>query len=310
MVKLDVTKAAFSGFGVIRRDPRAVLAWALFILVVGIAPFALVFGAVFGGIANLAALDTAGREPTPEQVLPLFFAMFAFMPLLMIASVLFRAVMTGAVFRAVLEPANNRWFYLRLGVQELWLILVSFVMSMLLGGVYMVMLFPIFPISFLLSGEESQTIGLVLMPILMIAVMVVLGFLLLRFSMALPMTFARRRFQLFESWALTRGNAWNLFFVALLLGACVMALEMVIWLILLVVIGVVFGTNLPLLQDEARMEAFFRQDPAVLMQIFLPWVVGAVVVGSLIGAVATVIFTAPWAEAYRQLAAEPETPAA
>lgn len=309
MVKLDVTKAAFSGFGLIARNPRAVLAWALFILVVGIAPFALFFGVVFGGIANLAALETAGREPAPEQVLPVFFAMFAIMPLLMIASALFRAVMTGAVFRAVLEPPNSRWFYLRLGAQELWLILVSIVMSTLLGGVYMIMLFPILPISFLLSGEESR-IGLVLMPILMLAIMVVLGFLLLRFSMALPMTFARRRFQLFESWALTRGNAWNLFFVALLLGVCLVAVEMVVWLILLVVGGVVLGANLPLLQDEARIEAFFRQDPAVLMQIFLPWVVGAVVVGSLIGAVATVILTAPWADAYRQLAAEPETPAA
>lgn len=311
MVKLDVFKTAFAGFDVIRRNPMAVLGWSLFMLVLGVAPFALLFGGVFSTISHLATLEKTGAEPAPEQVLPMVMAMFVAMPVLMIISLLMRAVLTGAVFRAVLEPQNSRWAFLRLGAQELWLILVSVVMSMGLGTIYMALLVPTFPISFMLQGHhDAAPWPLFILPLWFLVVIAVMGFLLVRFSMALPMSFARRGFHLFESWTLTRGNGWNIVLVALLQMVFVMIVEMLVWLLIVIVAAVVFGTNFGLLQDEARLQAFFSQDPSVLMGIFAPWIALAVVVGSLLGAVFTAIFIAPWAEAYRQLTAKAEPVAA
>lgn len=311
MVKLDVTKTAFAGFGVIRRNPMVVFGWALFILVLGVVPFGLLFGGFFSTIGNLVAIEKAGGEPSPDQVLPMFMTFFAAMPVLMIISLLMRAILTGAVFRAVLEPQNDRWAFLRLGAQELWLILVSLVMSFGLGAVYMALVIPTFPITFLMqSGERGQVWPMVFLPLWICVVIGVMAFLLVRFSMALPMSFARRGFHLFESWNLTRGNGWNIVLVALLLLVFVAVLEMLVWLIIMIVVGLVLGTNFALLQDEARLQAFFSQDPSALMMAFAPWVALVVVLASLLGAVFTAIFVAPWAEAYRQLTSEAEPAAA
>jgi hypothetical protein len=227
-------------------------------------------------------------------------AAFAMQPVLLVTSLAVRAILTAAVFRAVLEPDERRWFYLRLGARELWLALMIVVFGVLSFVVMIPMSAVLVPLLMVLAmGADGNVLTVV--PIMLAAVLIalaVLGWLFVRFSMALPMTFAEQRFRLFESWTMTRGQTWRLIGVGLLLVGIVLALELAL-LALIVVVSLAFLGEGGL--DEAAASAFFAQDASIWMAELAPWAVGMALVGALLGAVVTTILAAPWAEAYRQL---------
>jgi hypothetical protein len=223
-------------------------------------------------------------------------------PVLLLTSLAVRAILTAAVFRAVLEPGDSRWFYLRFGARELWLALMIVVFGILSFLVTITMGAVLVPLLMVLAmGAEGNLFAVV--PIMLAAVLIavaVLGWLFVRFSMALPMTFAEQRFRLFESWTMTRGQTWRLIGVGLLLVGIVLALELAL-LALLVLASLAFLGEGGV--DEAAASAFFAQDASIWMAELAPWAVGMALVGALLGAVVTTILAAPWAEAYRQLSA-------
>ena len=61
------------------------------------------------------------------QIAPLFWLVGLF-------GIFVRGVLIAAVLRAVLEPENKGFFYLRLGAQELWQTLLAFAMSFVLAA--------------------------------------------------------------------------------------------------------------------------------------------------------------------------------
>lgn len=314
MPKLDVVKAAFAGFGVIGRNPVAVLVWGLVILILGVAPILGLVGGFISSIVQLAAVENAGAEPTPEQIMPLLGSIFAMLPVLMLTGLVLRTVLTGAVFRAVLFPEDRGWFYLRVGSRELWLALLIVVFSVLIFIVYLAMSMVSFPFM-LLAGmggagmnpdDPAAAMGfsLAIIPIYLL-MMGVFVFLFVRFGLAFPMTFAESKFRLFESWTLTKGNSWRLVLVILLLIAMAIGLEIVAWILIMVIAIGVAGAGAASGWNEERFEAFFAQDPSAIIGSVGPWIALGVVVACILGALITTLFTAPWAEAYRQLRADP-----
>lgn len=306
MVKLDVVKAAFSGFGVIGRNPLAVLVWALFLGVVGVVPAFALLGSFFAAIARIAAADQQGTEPTPDMILPMLGSIFALLPVLMLSGLVVRMVLTGAVYRAVLFPKDSGWFYLRLGARELWLGLLFIVVGIISFFISMLMMGFAVPVA-LMSHNQDPMVTMMLIRAAMLPAYAVMAFLFVRFCLAFPMTFADSKFRLVESWALTRGNSWRILLVVLLLIALMLVAELILVLLILACVFAVIGAG-ALSGDwsEARITAFFAQDPSVWMPSLAPWLIGAGVVGCLLGALVTVIFTAPWAETYRQLAGSAE----
>lgn len=300
MAAIDIARTAAAGLGVIARRPLAVLAWAGVLLLLGVLPAAGLMSAFLGALAEIARMDASGVEPSPDALVPAMSAAFAMQPVLLLTSLAVRAILTGAVFRAVLEPAESRWFYLRLGARELWLALMIVVFGILSFLVLIPVSAVLVPLLMVLAmGAEGNLFAVV--PIMLAAVLIalaVLGWLFVRFSMALPMTFTEQRFRLFESWTMTRGQTWRLIGVGLLLIGIVLALELAL-LALLVVASLAFLGEGGL--DEAAASAFFAQDASIWMAELAPWAVGMALVGALLGAVVTTILAAPWAEAYRQL---------
>jgi len=302
VIKLDVVKAAFSGFGVIGRNPLAVLVWALFLGVVGVLPALALMGGVFSAIGQLIAADRTGAEPTPEMIMPMVGSIIAIVPVLMLTGLIVRMMLTGAVFRAVLFPEDRGWFYLRLGARELWLALlfvvvgiISFIVTMLLMGL-------VLPVVFLAGGHDDPLRTMILVRLMMLPVYGVLAFLFVRFCLAFPMTFAESKFRLMESWTMTRGNGWRILLVLLILIALMILVELVlVFLIAIAAVSIIGAGAMKGAWSEESLTAFFAQDPSVWMQTLLPWVVGAGAIGSILGVLVMVIFTAPWAEAYRQL---------
>ncbi|MBS1898531.1 MAG: hypothetical protein JSS88_14400, partial [Actinobacteria bacterium] len=69
------------------------------------------------------------------------------------------ALIVGAVFRAVLEPQNRRWFFLRLGRQEFWLALCLVVVAVVAGLLAALSMFPIMITSLVLvAAGPTQTL--------------------------------------------------------------------------------------------------------------------------------------------------------
>lgn len=301
MASIDIGKTAFAGFALVGRKPLTIVGWGLFILVVGVLPVIGILGAMGPALADLIAVGKNGGEPTPQQMMPFISTWYAANPILWVLGLLLRVMLAGAVFRAVLEPKNSGWAYLRLGMGEVMLALVVICVSILLTMGAMVWIGLTAGIGFALwQASHAATIGFCILSGVMLAVVAI--WLSLRFSLAAPMSFAERNFRLFESWKVTRGNAFNLLLVALILVLIVLVLEGVVMAVMAAVgMSVAGGMGGMHHLDEQAIEAFFRQSPRVLIGTLGPWVAVCGLVISYVGAVFVAVFTAPWAEAYRQL---------
>lgn len=309
VAKLDISKTAFAGFGVIGRQPLAVLVWAVFFAIVGILPTLGLLGSVATSVGNIVAASKGGGEPTPEMIMPMVASVLAMIPVLMITGLLLRMVLTGAIFRAVLFPNDNSWFYLRLGARELWLGLLFIVVGVISAALAMLMMAIVVPLTLVGASQDDPMVKLMVIRAAMLPVYGIMAFLFVRFCLAFPMTFAESKFRLLESWKMTLGNSWRIVLVGVILIALAIAMEMVFaMLVLACVFGLIGAGALHGGWTEEHMTAFFSQSPAVWMQALAPWFAGGAVVISIFATLVMVIFTAPWAEAYRQLGT-PEEPA-
>jgi hypothetical protein len=310
MARFSVSGAATSGFGVIGREPVAVLTWGVLILLVLVLPYVGMFWAVvpdFVAIFKTAASSPGTHDPDPEMMSRIMRMQSKMMLLNLVywlGGTLMKAVLAAAVFRIVLEPDQKGFAFLRLGAQELWLALVFLVIGVL---AYLVCLVAMLAVGILaglayvfgaMASPEAGVASCILVAVL--AGLVATGavvWAMLRLSMAGPMSFSERKFLLFEAWPLTRGQAWPLLGMVLLLGLIIIALEIVVY----GVAGVgflAFGSQLiPMFQGLAD------QPPQAWMRALWPFAAGVAVVGSLLAGPAMALIFAPWATAYRDLRA-------
>lgn len=317
MARFSVSGAATSGFGVIGREPGAVLAWGALILVALVLPSASLAWTLvpdFAAIFKASAANQTSSEMDPQMItrfMQIQTKTMLFNLVYWLGGTVVQAVIAAAVFRIVLEPGQKGFAYLRLGAQELWLALVFLVMGVLAYIVWFIGVFAVVILAILgyvLGALASREVGVA--TCILVAVLAsfaatgAMVWAMLRLSMAGPMSFAERKFLLFESWTLTRGQAWPLLGMALLLGLIIIALEIVVY----GVVGVgllAFGAKLfPMFQGLAD------QPPQVWARVLWPFAAVAAVVGSLLAGPALALIFAPWATAYRDLRAQPGTPAA
>jgi hypothetical protein len=206
----------------------------------------------------------------------------------------------GAMFRAVLQPEAGRWGYLRLGRQELWLGLTYLVLLVMAFILMFVLFIPIaISIGILAAiGQHggSETGGVILLVIAGIVGAGAILWVLLRLSLALPMSFAKGRFLLYESWDLTRGHALKMFGVYL-------ALVVGLWLFEILCAAAFAAVFWGRLQDAASWSALQPSAAVDMFRRYLPTMIGAGVVGSVVVMAIHAIFVAPLAEIYRELTA-------
>ncbi|HEX2562248.1 hypothetical protein [Phenylobacterium sp.] len=294
MAEISVGQAVGAGFRLIRREPKAVLGWALLYLA-----FAAAMMALFGGVfAQFFAALSQDAEPDAAQLMGLNAQMMALQPLVTLGGVVLQTVLMAAVFRAVLQPEERRWAYLRLSGQELWLGLVYLVLSFGLAILAMMLLFPIVGLAVFVGYLFREALGpwgiaLIGGPVVA-AFMGGLIWLMLRLCLAYPMSFADRNFRLFESWTLTRGHAGRLFLVFLLAVLTALAIQLV---------GFLIGAGAVVASIGPDWKSLMAGDPLVLFRIGGPLIAAIVVVGSVLSAVVAVITVAPLADVYRQLTA-------
>lgn len=287
----SATDAAFEGFRIMRRDPVAMGLWALAYLIF----FGLVF-AVFGGsIAKIAAVSAdmqTGGEPTLQdfEALGLGYAVMASVvgPL----SLLLSAVLSAAVVRAVLAPEQKGLGYMRLGADELRVVVVSVVMVILIFLAAVVA----FGAVGLLAGFTA-TSGLnilwLLVVLLGLAAVAFVVWLSLRLSLAVPITVSEHRISIFDSFAMTKGRSLPL--LGMMIIACIMAMLLsAVSSILAMPLTFAAGglDSLVALEGEPTLTVLQAAGPAIAV-----WVV----LNAVFSALQMVVLSAPFAAAYRDL---------
>jgi len=209
MAEFSIQDAAFTGFRVVREHPAALAIWALYALLLS-----LVFVAIFVGLAGreMTQIMQMGVQPPadPAVVLPLLARIAPAYGLFIIVSIGLYAILGAGMVRAVLQPADDRFGYLRLGADELRQLGLGLLTSLVIVGIYLG-LFVVLAVVFAIATAASNQLGVLVLVIGVPAIIAALVIVLVRLSLAPALTFDTQRVNLLGSWALTRGRFWPLF---------------------------------------------------------------------------------------------------
>lgn len=298
MSEFSSTEAAFEGLRVTRERPTAVLWWWAAYIVVTLIEFVVALQPPFKRLAGTMEtiriqsdlVQQNPADPVASRVLlgelgqaagP--FVLFAALMLIL------RVVLSTAVLRAVLRPADGAFGYLRLSMDEARQL-----------GLALIACFAFILYAFLVSLVSGLVLGVVggLMGgapptgVLGVLAFVILGVAFLypavRLSLAPAMTFADGRISFLRAWALTEGRFWPL------LGGYVLA-----WLIGLVVFEaatVLTGVTVSIVSGKLVAE-----EPQRMIDLLTPASVIALVLKGLFSALVAAIGAAPIASAFRQI---------
>ncbi len=295
-MRFSATEAAFEGFRLVRRDPKVLLFWGLLYLLVTVGQLVMMYlhrEQIAAGVAAIEALS--GRPMTTPQdmtaLLEAYNQTTSYGIWLLPLSLIVGAIMSAGIARAVLFPEEkSRFGYLRLGADEVRVLIVSICIG-LLAGIIMAAAF--FVLAMLIAGAA-------LMPPLWLAVFVAfLGvialfvWLAVKWSLAIPITMTRKKLAIFESFAATKGRFWPLLGMAIVAGV----MGVLIWLLSMIVV-----MPLSLLSGAGAMGGatgeMMRQLAAANPLLLLTAVANAIVYALMVG-----IVYAPFSAAWRDIKA-------
>jgi hypothetical protein len=299
MAEVSVGTAMRSGFELIRRRPLAVLTWGLLEMVA----LGVVGAAYAGMMANMlatAARNPPGVQPTASQVSGMIGGMFmgeGLIFLAIIATFILRGVLWAAVWRAVLHPQDGRWAYLRFGKAELFILLLLFGL-MFAGNLILLPLLPILLVVGGLLAMRQWAAAIVIGVLALVALIVAVIYVELRFSLVGPMIVDDGEFRLMESWRATRGQVGGLFLIGLGVFGVLIVAEMVVFVLVAAIAALAVGVAAG---GFDHLQALAQQAPGAIIAKLSPFVVLLAVLGVPLAGAMTAIGVAPWARAYRDL---------
>jgi hypothetical protein len=289
----SATDAVFEGFRVVRREPLALMFWALFYAAIMAAAFAMIGPSLIGFVTATEQLEQSGATPTMEDFAPLFQMMGLLFAVLLPASLIASAMMHAAIARSVLRPGESAFGYLRLGMDEVRVLVVSVVLFL----VFMVLM----AVS---SGLIGVAVGMtvaaeapalwLLVVLLVLATIALFAWLSVRLSLAIPITMAERRIAIFDSFGFTKGRFWPLLGMALLAWV----LSMVVGLL-----GSLVAMPLELATGGGikALEGLEDESLQVILQSAWPAIGAWILINAVMSALQVAVVYAPFAAAYRDI---------
>jgi hypothetical protein len=302
-MQFKVTEAAFEGFRLVRREPRTIAIWAVFSLVASVALMAAMIASGFGRFMGGAAKGA----PMTSEALTGFLVGEA---IAIGGAILIASIMGAAVYRAILRPAEAPLTRLRLGGDELRLVLLSLIMAVVFTGLLIAMVIPVVLVGTAIGvagamgghgGAEPNAgamAGIVLVVLLgYLLVIAGLVFFAVRLSLAGVMTFAERRLRVFESWRLTKGRFWRL------LGCYGLAVVLMLP-IYMVMMTLYFAITFAFSGGDVgrAMSQIAQPEMTSLAAYFSPARIVYFVLAGAMGGVLNAVMYAPAAAIYREIA--------
>lgn len=292
--------AAFEGFRLVRRNPMALVAWALLYAVVSLASlFAMstAIGPITDWAERMDALENQTPSATPEQVLEAFQGIGQVMlslGWLIPVSLIVTAMLMAAVARAVLNPRAGGFGYLRLGMDELRVFVVTLVLGILMFCAWIAVGAAVGVLAGIAgaTGADWMWLSVVLAGLAGAAGII---WLAVRLSLAVPITVAENRFAFFDSFGVTRGRFWSLLGMAVIAFVMVLVISMLSWVITLP-LGMMAGGEAWSLGSGGDAEAV-----AAALDVTNPWIIASALAEAVVNALLVGVMYAPFAAAYRDL---------
>lgn len=299
-MSFSATDAAFEGFRLVRRNPLAIVIWSLLYLILSLANLFVSAGAMQSMVAMTEMMEGMEASPptTLEGMMPMLTAygqVLGQTAWLMPVSLVVGSVIYAAVARGVVNPQDKGLGFVRFGMDEVRVLVVSVGISLLSAVIYTAAFIGVFVLAGIAVATEQAWLWL----------FVVLGFfaaiafciwLAVRWSLAIPITVAEKRFAFFDSFALTKGRFWPLLGMAIIAG--VMAL--VIWaLSMIVAMPVSMMSGLSMMGTMGTTD-----DPTAVLKAFdptNPWTIATAVLNAIVYALVVGVVYAPFAAAYRDI---------
>ncbi|HAV51434.1 MAG TPA: hypothetical protein DCX75_15805 [Brevundimonas sp.] len=276
----------------VRRKPMVLLWWAAFYLVSFALIFLLAAGPIAGVMAAASDLENMGPGATPEDLRPFMMAYLAVFPILIPLGILMGAVLNAAVARSVLEPGKSAFGYLRIGMDEVRVAVVSVVLSIVMGLAAMV----IFGVAGFIAGflgAADVPGGALIIVVVFLAAIAAMIWLAVRLSLAIPITVAEKRFAFFDSFKVTGGHLWGL------IGMAVIAFVMT--LVVSILTSIVFFPLTMGMGAAVDWESLEGMNAMGILQAIGPMVAVAIVLQAISSALLAAVMYAPFAAAYRDL---------
>ena len=296
----SASEAAFEGFRIIRREPGTIAVWAVALIIFSAVLMTLLQPSLRDVMAVLPTPGSAPAQMNPTQAIAMLGSVGRLYLVMLPIYLVFMSIFTGAIYRAVLRPEEKGFARLMLGGDELRLLgfLVLFVLFMFgvsivigIAGVLVMLVVT------LALQKSAAAVGLSL-ALFYLLYLIAYIWVLVRMSLAAPMTFVQQRLCFFESFKLTKGRFWPLF------GCYVLAVIFVI--LILIVDGAVtsvvaIGASGGSLARAAG--GLFRPDYSSSAALFTPLFLLRLVIGGAFGAVMSAVMIAAPAAAYREISA-------
>jgi hypothetical protein len=309
---ISVGSAVGAGFNVIGRRPLSVIAWGFFSYFALFLLFGI--GLAIVGLPVITKLLSSGTAFTPadaaQMALVFLLALWPALMIVVVGMLFVAAIVQGAVIRSILQPDQTSFASLRFGREEGALVLL-FLVYIPVTMVAWLVSFLVIGAAVLLARQIHGFGGGFVAFLICVAYALALMWVLLRFSLAAPMTFAERRVRFFGSWELTRGNGWTLFGLAWLMVLVWIAVGFAYGIVSGVVNALSFGAALASVMASVGA-ANVAQNPALLLAAWPTLALAYIPVLLLQAAfngVTQAIGQGPWADVYRQLKGSPDVAA-
>ena len=208
MAQFSVSDTAFTGFGVVRHKPVAVLIWAGVQLVIAFG-FAVLLVTRFGPLFDQLTAMTPAQQQDPAQAMVMLRQLAPLYGFVLLFALIFYPILLGTMNRAVLRPGDDAFGYIRVGADEfrqLGLILIYMVLGFLVEIAFIIVAAIVIGV-FDVASHQTLLPSLVSLPIALCLIV----FLMVKLSLASAQTFATGKLNLFGSWALTKGRFWSIF---------------------------------------------------------------------------------------------------
>lgn len=295
METFSISDAAFTGFRIARERPRAVALWAGIQLVTS-----LVLGGTLVVVAgpSLVRLQDMGAAATMNaaELTTVLRQLAPVYGLLLIYGLVFNALLYGAMNRAVIRPADDRFGYFRLGADELRQLALLLLIFAVVIGLYVAAILIAVMLAVIVALVAKAAAALVAVLATLAAIGAVI-FVLVRLSLASAQTFATGKVNLFGSWALTRGRFWSIF------GAYILAFALAC--VVLVLGFVVSFAAAAVVGGGDAITRMMRPDVTSLTTLFSPAMLARTVVNAVIAAMVLPVLLTPPAAIYLRLTAGP-----